>query len=194
MDVPLELAFHNLDTSPALEQLVRERAERMQRRFARVNSCRVVVEPAAKMPSGKILYRCRIETRVPDRELVVSNAPGDQRDHFTAAAAVRDAFDAMERQLEQHSQKVRGDTKTHAAPLQGKVLRLFPEYGFIATNDGREIYFHRNAVLEGRFEDLEVGTPVDLSIVHDESPMGPQATTVRPLGPMRFVPEPPDED
>ena len=48
MDVPLEIAFHNLDSSPALMRLIRERADRMQRRFSRVNSCRVVVEPAAR--------------------------------------------------------------------------------------------------------------------------------------------------
>ena len=193
MDLPLEIAFHNLDTSEGLETRIRERVDKMHRRFARINSCRIVVEVPHRSPDNALEYHVRIETRVPDRELVVSRDPGDRRAHFDPYIAVRDAFDAMERQLEQHSQVVRGDTKHHPAPLQGRVLRTFPEHGFVETNDGREIYFHRNALAEGDFDDLEEGTPVELTLVHGESPMGPQASTVRPIRPMQFRPDPPKE-
>jgi cold shock CspA family protein/ribosome-associated translation inhibitor RaiA len=187
MDVPLEIAFHNLATSEALERRIRERVARMDRRYGRISSCRIVVEAPHRSPENAREYRVRIEARVPERELVVSRAPGTKGAHFDPYIVVRDAFDAMERQLEQHAQKIRGDTKHHPTPLQGRVLRTFADHGFVATNDGREVYFHRNAVPDGGFERLEQDTPVELTLVHGESPAGPQATTVRPIRPMEYV-------
>jgi ribosomal subunit interface protein len=189
MDIPLEIAFHNVRPSEAIEQRVRERVARMQRYFAHVNSCRVVFEMPHRSPQNPLEYHVRIETRVPDKEFVVSRDPGDRGAHFDPFIAVRDAFDAMDRQLEAHSQKVRKETKVHPAPLQGRVLRLFPEHGFVATNDGREVYFHRNSLVEGDFEALAEGDVLELTLAHGESPMGEQASTVRPIRPMEFMPE-----
>jgi ribosomal subunit interface protein len=189
MDIPLEIAFHNVPPSEAIERRIRERVERMQRHFSHVNSCRVVFEVPHRSPANALEYHVRIETRVPDKELVVSRDPGDRRAHFDPYVAVRDAFDAMERQLEAHSQKIRSETKVHPAPLQGRVLRTFRDHGFAATNDGRELYFHRNAVADGGFDALEEGAVVELTVVHGESPMGPQASTVRPIRPMEYLPE-----
>jgi cold shock CspA family protein len=95
----------------------------------------------------------------------------------------------MDRQLESHSQKVRNDTKLHPAPLQGRILRLFPDHGLAATNDGREIYFHRNAVAEGDFDALAKGDVLEMALVHGESPMGPQASSVRPIRRMEYLSE-----
>ncbi|NWG47285.1 MAG: HPF/RaiA family ribosome-associated protein [Alphaproteobacteria bacterium] len=191
MDTPLEIAFHNMDSSSALEARVRERADKLHRFFRHINSCRVVVEVPHRSPSqASRAYHVRIEVRVPDRELVVSRDPGSAEAHLDSYLAVRDAFDAMERQLEHHSQKVRGDVKTLAGPLQGRVLRLFSDYGFIATTDGREIYFHKNAVVDPRFEDLSPDTPVELAVAEAESPAGPQASTVRAIGALTLRDEP----
>lgn len=95
----------------------------------------------------------------------------------------------MDRQLETHGQKVRNETKTHPAPLQGRVLRLFPDHGFAATNDGREVYFHRNAVAEDEFSELAEGDALELAMVNGESPIGPQASTVKRIRPMAYLPE-----
>lgn len=189
MDIPLEIAFHNVEPSEAIERRIRARVDRMQRYFAHVNSCRVVFEVPHRSPDNTLEYHVRIETRVPDRELVVSRDPGDRGAHFDPYIVIRDAFDAMDRQLEAHSQKVRAQVKTRPAPLQGRILRLFPEHGFAATNDGREIYFHRNAVAEGDFDGLAEGDVLDLVLVEGESPIGPQASTARPIRSMEFLPE-----
>jgi len=193
MDTPLEIAFHNTEPSQYLEDRIRERVDRMHRRFSRINSCRVVVEVPHRSQANAQAFHVRIESRVPGKELVVSRDPGRHKAHFDPYVMVRDAFDAMERQLEQHSQEVRGDVKSRSAPMQGRVLRTFREHGFIATTDGREIYFHRNAVVDARFENLEEGTPVELCLVHGESPAGPQATTVRPISPLKLNPQPPKD-
>lgn len=190
MDIPLEIAYHNVDKSDALEDRIRERVARMHRRFGHINSCRIVVEVPHRSQVNALEYHIRAEVRVPDNEIVVSRDPGDRGAHFDPYIAVRDVFDAVERQLEEHSQKVRSDVKHHPLPPQGRVLRLFHDHGFVATNDGREIYFHRNAVVDEGFDALEVDSPVELTLVHGESPMGPQASTVRRIGPMDYVPDP----
>jgi ribosome-associated translation inhibitor RaiA/cold shock CspA family protein len=189
MDIPLEIAFLNVPPSEAIERRIRDRVARMQRHFSHVTSCRVVFAVPHRSPANALEYHVRIETRVPDKELVVSRDPGDPGAHFDPYVAVRDAFGAMERQLEAHGQKIRHETKLHPAPLQGQVRRTFRDHGFAATNDGREVYFHRNAVAEGDFDALEKGAVVELTLVHGESPMGPQASTVRPIRPMEFMPE-----
>jgi cold shock CspA family protein len=77
-------------------------------------------------------------------------------------------------------------------PVQGTVAELHPDrdHGQISTTDGRLVYFHRNSVLNGGFDALDAGTPVELTIQDEESEKGPQASMVRPIGAMRFVDEP----
>lgn len=186
MQVPLEIVFRNLDSSDFLEARIRERADRLNRFFGRIVGCRVALSVPHRSPHHPLQYHVRIEVSVPEKRLVVSNDPGDMTEHFDAHVAIRDAFDAMEKQLEAHSQKIRGDVKAHDVPPQGEVRRLFRDHGFIATTDGREIYFHRNSVTNVAFEDLSEGDPVELAIAEGESPAGPQASTVRRIGPMEL--------
>lgn len=191
MDVPLELAFHNMEPSDSIEQKVRERVDRLHRYFARINSVRVAVEVPHRSQKHALTYHVRIQVGVPDKELVVSRDPGDRGAHYDPMLAVRDAFEAMEKQLSAHAHKIRGEVKRHESPVQGRILRLVFDHGFIATNDNREIYFHRNAVVGTDFEDLEEGAPVELDVAYGESPEGPQATTVRTIRRMEYTPEPP---
>ena len=191
MDVPLEIAFHNMDRSEAIERRVRERAVRLERFHKGINSCRVVVEAPHRSEGGPQGYHVTIDVTVPGEELAVSRDPGDRERHHDPYLAVKDAFEAMEKRLESRKEKRRHDVKSHPAPLQGRVLRMFPDHGFVATNDGREIYFHRNAVAEGRFDDIRPEDAVELVIVHGESPEGPQATTVKPIRDARYVDAPP---
>lgn len=190
MQVPLEITFHNMDSSDFLEAKVRERVDKLER-FAggRLIRCAVAVEAPHKSHHRQNIYHVRIEMSVPGKELVVSRDPGDIDAHRDVYVAIRDAFDAAERQLAEDARMARHDVKTHAPPmLQGRIVRLFTEHGFVATTDGREIYFHRNAVVDAPFEKLVEDEAVELAIVHGESPAGPQATTVRPIKEMKLRP------
>jgi cold shock CspA family protein len=82
--------------------------------------------------------------------------------------------------------------KTPASPPQGKVVRVDHSkgYGFIAVNDGREVYFHKNAVVSHDFNDFTTGDAVELSIACGESTEGQQATMVRRISPMAYDPKP----
>lgn len=189
MQLPLQISFRHMDPSPNVETAIRKRAERLDRFFPRIMGCRVVVEaPHRHHRKGK-LYEVRIDLTVPGEEIAVTRSGPRNHAHEDVYVAIRDAFNTADRLLEDHARKFRGDTKRHEAPLRGKVARLFPYegYGFIVTADGNEVYFHKNAVAERAFDKLEVGAEVRIAVAEKESPKGPQATTVVPVGKHHIV-------
>lgn len=186
MDQPLEIGWHNTEPSEGLEARIRERVEKMHRYFSHISSVHVVVEVPHRSQAGKHGYRVRVEARVPGTELVVSKEPGNSDNGFDPYIVVRDVFDAMDRRLESFSQTIRGDVKTLEGPPQGRVVRKFPKYGFIETMTGEEIWFSETAVVQGSFDDLEVGASVEFTMAPGEGAMGPQASMVRPIGAMEL--------
>lgn len=182
MRLPLQVTFRDMEASEAMEQNVREKAEKLNQFYDQIMSCRVVVEAQHRQHNKGNLYHVRIDLTVPDDELVVSREPAENHAHEDAYVAIRDAFKAARRQLESYAAKRRRDVKTHEVPPHGVVSAMFPteDYGRIATADGRDIYFHRNSVLNGDFEHLAVGTEVRFA--EEVGEQGPQASTVKVVG------------
>jgi cold shock CspA family protein/ribosome-associated translation inhibitor RaiA len=178
MAVPLEMVFRDIAPyEAAVSEDIKARAEKLDRFYAQILKCRVVVEAPHKHRRGGKLYQVSIDITVPGRKIIVDRGRRRRESHRDIFVAVGDAFDAAERQLEEHSQLARGDVKDHLEP-RGRVSRLFPEegYGFIEGLGGREIYFHRNSVLDG-FEELQVGTEVRFA--EEQGEEGPQASSVK---------------
>lgn len=108
---PIQIVFQNLEPSPAIEAAIRERAEKLHRFYDRIMSCHVVVEvPHKRHRQGK-LYAVRIEVTVPDDTLLVTRDPAQDHAHEDVYVSIRDAFDAMRRQLEEFARKRRGEVK-----------------------------------------------------------------------------------
>lgn len=116
MNVNLEVAFHNMDTSPSLESLIAERAERLKRRYDRLVGVRVVVEKQMAQHRTGNVFDVHVELMVPGTDLVVSRPAKVQKRYSNpdAATSVRDAFDAAERQLQDYKGKQRNPAR---APL-----------------------------------------------------------------------------
>ena len=182
MQLPLQISFRHMDTSPAVEARIRFRVEDLERLFDRIVSCRVVVECRHPRQQQGNLFRVRVDLKVPGREIVVGRDPEAHHAHEDVHIAIRDAFDATRRLLEDHIRKGRADVKLHAVPDHGRIERLLPDYGFILGADGSEIYFHRNSVTNGGFDKLAVGDEVRFVAQLSESSQGAQASTVTPLG------------
>lgn len=184
MAVSVQVTFHNMDRSEAIEARIRERAAELEQFFDRITACRVAVDVKNRHQRKGRLYHVRIDLTVPGREIIVSRTPGSDHAHEDAHVAVRDAFDAARRQLADHARRVRGDVKTHEAPLVGTVMMLVPheDYGFIRGADGEEIYFHRNSVAGADFDQLKTGDSVRFVAQPGESAKGLQASTVLPIG------------
>lgn len=180
MQEPLRIAFRNIQPPIGAEDQVRDRAAELEPFFDRIIACSVVVEARHRRHHGD-LYHVRIELIVPDREIVVRRDPPEDHAHEDLHVAIRDAFDAAQRQLQDHAREMRGDLKTHAAPTIGTIVRLFPDHGFLATDAGDEVYLHRNAVLGRGFDKLNAGDKVRYVVHEGEGEQGAQASTVIPL-------------
>lgn len=179
MEIPLEIAYRDVEPPRGLEARIREKTNRLERYFDRITGCRVLLEAAHHRHRKGNLYHVRIDITVPGREIVVRRDPPEAHGHEEIGVAVRDAFKAARRQLQDYARERRGQTKVHEEPPRGRVLRVFPEegYGFLGTPDGREVYFHANAVLGGAFGRLRVGEEV--RFVEEAGEKGAQATSVR---------------
>ena len=76
---------------------------------------------------------------MPGQTLTIDHRPGDNHAHTDIYVAIRDAFNAMERQLRKWRDQKKGRPEVHAEPLQGRIASLdgYTDSGQIATTDGR---------------------------------------------------------
>jgi ribosomal subunit interface protein len=185
MKLPLQIVFRNMQPSDAVEAKIRERAQDLDRFYEHVMSCRVVVELHHKHHHHGNLYHVRVDLKVPDGEIVASRDPARHHAYEDVYVAIRDAFDAVRRRLEDYVRRRRGVVKHHEPPPHGRIAELYPEYGKIETPDGRLVYFHRNSILDGDFDKLDIGTEV--RFVEEPGELGPQASTVHIVGKHHIV-------
>ena len=179
MNVPLELSFRDGTKSDDIEALVRDKVAHLERFNDHISSCRVAVErPQEHVDSGSG-YRVRVDLTVPPgHELVAKREPGQGNVQDDLPVVIREVFGEAERQLKRLNEQQHGEEKIH--PQQqtvGVVDQLFEDHGFLKNLDGRDVYFHRNAVLHGDFDRLAVGTGVNY--MEEMGQDGLQASTVR---------------
>ena len=173
MKTPLQITFRDIEQSDALEAHIREKAEKLETFFDPIMSCRVVVEmPHQHKHQGKF-FNVRVDIGVPGKEIVVNRDK-----HEDVYVALRDAFDAAKRQLDDYSRRLRGDTKSHPQEHTGLVARLVPEegYGFIRGADGDEFYFNADNLVNIAFDQLQEG--VEVKFIEEMAAEGPQAKRV----------------
>ena len=184
MDRPLDIAFHNMMPSASLEALIRERAEKLEKHYGRLVGCRVSVGALHRQHRTGNTYECHIVLSMPGRgDLAVSHRPRRARQNYAhpdIRVSIREAFNAAERQLEDHKDQLRTDTTPpSSSALAGEVMLIEPgaDHGFILTSTGSQLYFHRDSVTNARFEDLRPGQPVHY--VEEPGDAGPVATKIR---------------
>lgn len=183
MDRPLDIAFHNIDRSEALEVVIREHVEKLERRFPHLIGCRVSVEALHQNHQKGNVPDIHITMSVPGRDLVVSREPQkahQNRNQPNVRTAIKDAFKAAERQLESFKGRLREDTsKPTGSALAGRIALIEPgaDHGFLLSSTGSQLYFHRDSVTNGDFAALRAGTLVHY--VEEEGDAGPVATKVR---------------
>lgn len=186
MQVPAQITFHQMEHDAAVEERIREKLAKLEQLHDGIISARVVVERAYHHhdhDSGPV--NVRFELGLSGNRTIIGGGPGTKNDAFVDAhAALKAAFEACKRQLIDHVEKERRHTKVHEVPPHGVVTRLDPtgEFGFLQTSDGLDVYFHRNAVVEGSFDDLAIGDAIRFILHAEEGVQGPQAASVQALG------------
>jgi ribosomal subunit interface protein len=180
MELPVQITFRNVPQSDAVEAYARERADKLDHFFQGIMRCHVVIDAPHRHQRQGAKYDVRIDITVPRDELVVSRNVGSLA-HEDVYACIDQAFDDAQRLLEDYARRRRQDVKRHEASPHGRVAYLahYEGYGYLETNTGERVYFHRNSVLNGAFDRLDVGDPV--RFVAEDGLQGPQASTVELL-------------
>ncbi len=178
MILPLQVTFRHMEPSPAMEARIRELASRLEHFGKDIMRCHVIIERPDHHKRQGNLYDVKIDMTLPDQEIAIRRSGPADHAHEDAYVALRDAFRAARRKLEDYERKRRGDVKTHIEPAHGWISELDSEHdsGRIETDDGRSVYFHRNSVVGGRFKELHTGTEVRFA--EEPGDEGPQASTV----------------
>jgi ribosome-associated translation inhibitor RaiA/cold shock CspA family protein len=183
MPANVQISFRGMETSPSVEAQVQRRAEELQQFSDRVTACRVTLEAAHRRHRQGTIYHVRVELAVPGGKILVNREPGENHAHEDMHVAVRDAFDAARRRLQDHMRRLDGQSRQHEVPSVGRIARVFAErdYAFLETPGGEEVYVGRNAVSGGGFDKLKVGDRVRYVVDGEAGDNGPQASAVVPL-------------
>lgn len=180
--IPLQINFRNLETSEAVEAKVREKVNKLGHFYPTINSCRVVIEQRHRHHTQGNHFHVRIDLKVPGHELIAGREPDQNHAYTDVYVALRDAFSAMRRQLEDLAKHQQGHVKQHEEKRHGHITEIAADktFGRIESVDGRWLYFHRNSLIGEDFDKLQVGTPV--YYVEDMGNEGPRASSVYPVG------------
>jgi cold shock CspA family protein len=183
MQTPVEIEFREMAASPAVQGMIVDHVKKLDQLYGRITACRIVVKGPGNRHKTGGLYDINIRLALPDgREVDIGRTPKDDERHSDLPFAINDAFKRAGRRLQDSARRMEGMVKSHEGQPIGTVVRLDPtgEFGFLQSNDGEEIYFHRNSILDGAFSELAVGSRV---VFTDEiGEKGAQATTVKLLG------------
>ena len=120
MKLPLQITFRNMQSSEAVESKVKQRATRLERYFENILSCKVTIEAPHKHHHKGSIFQVNIDVSVPGKEIVVSRERGLNHAHEDVYVAVRDAFAAARRQLEEYAKSRLGKAKR----LTGAALQV----------------------------------------------------------------------
>ena len=186
MQVPLEIAFHNIEHSDWAEDEIRARVAELEEIYDRLVSCRVRIDQRANNSNDTIPPVVRIEMGIPGRkDLVVAHEPDHLQRKFQRPDlhnAINEAFRIAERRLTELKDQRHRRTKEghHDAENQsaGQIAEMTPErdFGYLLTKEGGLLYFHRNSLLAGDFDELKRGDEV--TYVEAMGDTGPTASKV----------------
>lgn len=154
--LPVQITIRDLPSSAVLDTHIRAKSAKLQQFYSNITSCRVVIEFAQKHKHNGKLFNVRIDVTVPGKEMVVTKKSNED-----VYIALRDAFNALTRQLDNYSHKRHGRVKAHDEVMHGHVARIREDegYGFIEGVDGNQYYFSVTTARE--FSKLAIGDAVE---------------------------------
>jgi len=188
MQRPVEIAFRNIESSDAAEAAIRDHVARLERMYGRMTTCRVRVDQRNQNVNESMPPVVHIDISVPGhKDIVVAHEADHLQRKYQAPDlrnAINEAFRIAERRLGKYKDKLTDHgvaERGHEAAneFRGQVAELTPEkdFGYVLTKEGGLLYFHRNSLLSGVFDDLRRGDEV--SYVEQAGDTGPIASKVR---------------
>jgi ribosomal subunit interface protein len=111
MQVAPQITFRNMEASPALEAAIHDKLAKLEQFYDRITACHIVIEAPHRRHHQGTLYSVHLDITLPQGKVVVSRDQQDNHAHEDAYVALRDAFNAAFRQLEDYQRRQRGDTR-----------------------------------------------------------------------------------
>lgn len=152
-----------MDRSPAVEDSIHKKIDELEQRFSHIMSCRVSVNFTSHRGNLGKLFEIHIVLTLPGKDISVSKASGHDHAHEDVYVAIRDAFSSALRMLDNRVEQMHDHRATNITlTMSGVVKRLFEEqgYGFIVTDDGKDVYFNKDSLTKSNWRELSVDQPV----------------------------------
>ncbi|HYX74619.1 MAG TPA: HPF/RaiA family ribosome-associated protein [Steroidobacteraceae bacterium] len=118
--LPLQITFRHMEPSPALAARIRTLVARLEKFDARIRHCHVIVAAPPRHRRHGALYDFHIDIGLPDKVIAVRRARSGTPAHEDPYVALRDAFRAARRKLEDYRRTRRGDIKNHSQPPRAR--------------------------------------------------------------------------
>ena len=109
MKLPLEIVVRDATLPEAVRKDIGELAARLEHFCAKITRCRVTATGPGRHAHGR--WSVKVDLTVPGREILVDRQDGDD-----LPEALREAFDAAGRRLEDYVRRRRGFVKVRATP------------------------------------------------------------------------------
>jgi cold shock CspA family protein/ribosome-associated translation inhibitor RaiA len=173
----LQIESRNVGMTPRWKQEIEERMADLQRGHDDILHGRVTLTKNPHHKKAKNVAEALVVVSLPGRHTFTA-----RKEEKTFEEAIRAAFFSMDIELKKYREKRASiEIRIPPVPRRGVVCKLFPQegYGFILQEGGGEVYFHRNALHDMTFEDLQDGMEVAFNV--EEGEKGPQASTVNPV-------------
>lgn len=176
------ISYHNLDPSPAVDAIVRQRVEKLDLVFDRIIGCDLALEALQRPKRHGRAVRAHLLIRLPGPDLSVERTVAQGGAQEDLILAVNRVFSAAEKMLKRQK-TVMGqvEVKHHAPVLHGEITSIEHElgHGWLRADDGREVYFQKDALTQGDWSRLAEGTRLRFREMDGEK--GAFATGVTPV-------------
>lgn len=115
MQTAPQIVFEGMDSSDAVRERIEKEIGRLERFHDRITACRVAVRAPGRHRRNGGLFEVRVYLALPGGgEIAAGRNPQQDHAHEDVYAAIRDAFAAARRHLQDLDRKIEGNVKTHA--------------------------------------------------------------------------------
>jgi cold shock CspA family protein len=183
VETPARIDFVGFTPATTVTEEIERHLAMLEQRFGRITSCHIAIKAPGHHHLTGGLYQVEIRLALPGhKEVNVGRTRQNDERLADIHFALNHAFKRARRQLQDRVRQLEGSVKQHHPQPTGTIARLDPsgDYGFIAADDGTEVYFHKNSVVNAPFSRLRPGMAV--SYAEEAGEKGMQASTVHLLG------------
>lgn len=156
------ISFPDFEPSDAVRADIEKYLAKLEQVFSRIISCNVFVR-APHMSKRKHIYHINLHLEIPGEDIIVNHEPEKNMAHMDIHVAIRDAFNSLHRQLRKRVKSMQKKTTPPDETHQYAIIKSFDieeGYGFLTDPSGREIYFHKNSILNSEPSEVKPGLRV----------------------------------